>query len=83
MESREPHYCSCCALDKICEIHTFNRCLLSIADLAKNHFLACGNEKKKELDNNYTILDTCVLNPFHGQKRKENFFPTGSREDCS
>ena len=47
MESREPHYCSRCALDKICEIHTFDRCLLSIADLAKNHFLACGNEKKK------------------------------------
>ena len=27
--------------------------------------------------------ETCVLNPFYGQKTKENFFPTGSREDRS
>ena len=49
------------AVHKICETHTFDRYLLSIADLAKNHFLACGNAKKRELDNNFTILETCVL----------------------
>ena len=49
------------AVHKICETHTFDRYLLSIADLAKNHFLACGDAKKKELENNYTILETCVL----------------------
>ena len=62
------------AVQKICETHTFDRYQLSIADLAKNHFLACGNAKKRELDNNYTILETCVLKPFHGQKRKEKLF---------
>ena len=36
------------AVHKICEIHTFDHYLLSIADLAKNHILACGNAKKKE-----------------------------------
>ena len=49
------------AVHKICETHTFDRYLISIADLAKNHFLACGNAKKRELDNNFTILETCVL----------------------
>ena len=49
------------AVHKICETHTFDRYLLSIADLAKNHFLACGNAKKRELDNNFTLLETCVL----------------------
>ena len=39
--------------------------------------------KKRELENNWTIFETCALNPFHGQKVKENFFPTGSREDRS
>ena len=39
--------------------------------------------KKRELENNLTIFETCVLNPFHGQKMQENFFPTGSREDRS
>ena len=42
--------------------------------LAKNHFL-------RELEINQTIIEICVLNPFHGQKIRENFFWTGSRED--
>ena len=34
--------------------------------------------KKRELENNKTIFEICVLNPFHGQKIKENCFWTGS-----
>ena len=39
--------------------------------------------KKRELENNLTIFETRVLNPFHGRKVKENFFLTGSLEDRS
>ena len=39
--------------------------------------------KKRELESNLTIFETCVLNPFHGQKMQENFFLTGSWEDRS
>ena len=38
---------------------------------------------KRELEKNQTIFEICVLNPFRGQKIKENFFWTGSREACS
>ena len=51
--------------------------------LAKNHFWLVATQKKKELENYWTIFETCVLNPFHGQKVKEHFFPTGSGEDHS
>ena len=37
--------------------------------------------KKRELENNLIIFETCVLNPFYGQKFKENISPMGSRED--
>ena len=30
--------------------------------------------EKRELENNQTIFEICVLNPFHEQKIKENFF---------
>ena len=46
------------AVHKICEIHTFDRYLLSIADLTK---MFVATQKKRELENNYTILETCVL----------------------
>ena len=49
--------------------------------LAKNNFLACGDAKKENWIEKKRI--ECVLNPFHRQKIKENFFPTGSRDDRS
>ena len=39
--------------------------------------------EKRELKNYQTIFEKRVLNPFHGQKIKEKFFWTGSREDRS
>ena len=33
--------------------------------------------KKRELENHYTIFETCVLDPFRGQKVKENLFSRG------
>ena len=39
--------------------------------------------KKKELENNLTIFETCTLNLSRGQEMKENFSPTGSREERS
>ena len=75
---RERHYCRRSALDKICEIYTFDR--FPHGWSGQKSFLACGHTKKKiELENNWTIFDTCVPNPFHGHKIKEKFFSTGSR----
>ena len=45
--------------------------------LAKNQFWLAATRKKRELENNQTIFQTCVLNPFQGQKIKENFFLDG------
>ena len=42
-----------------------------------------NSEKLRELENNLTIFETCVLDHFHGQKIKENCFLTGRREDRS
>ena len=83
IEFREPYYCSRCALDKICEIFTFDPCPHGWS--SQKSFLACVDAKKKKKlsENNYTIFEICILNPFHGQKINENFFPTGSREDRS
>ena len=53
---------------------------LSIA--VKNHFWLVAT-RKRELENNQTIFEICVLNPFPGQKKGKNFFWTGSREDRS
>ena len=36
--------------------------------------------KKKELENNLTIFETCVLNPFHGKKMQENVERTALSE---
>ena len=80
IEFRELHCCSRCALDKIFEIYTFDRCPQGWS--GQNSFLACGDAKKENWSTT-AIFETYFLNPFYGQKIKENFFPTGNREDCS
>ena len=50
--------------------------------LAKNNFWLVAKQKKR-IGEQLNYFETCVLNPFHGQKIKESFFPTGSREDRS
>ena len=39
---------------------------------AKNHF-GLWRRKKRELENNQTTFEICVLNPFHGQKKRKTF----------
>ena len=43
--------------------------------IEKNDFWLVTTQKR-ELESNQTIFEICVLNPFHGQKIKENVFPT-------
>ena len=69
------------ALDKNCEIFIFDRCLHGGSSY-KISFGPWGHEKR-ELANDHTIFETCILNPFHGQKIKKNLSWTGSREDRS
>ena len=45
MEFRELHCCSHCALDKIFEIYTFDRC--PQGGTGQKSFLYCGNAKKE------------------------------------
>ena len=45
--------------------------------IEKNDFWLVATQKR-ELESNQTIFEICVLNPFHGQKIKENVFPTWS-----
>ena len=42
---RELYYCNRCALDKICEIYTFDRCPHGCT--GQKSFLACGDAKKE------------------------------------
>ena len=44
--------------------------------LAKNYSWLMATPKKRELENNQTIFETCVLTPFRGQKIKLTLFPT-------
>ena len=39
--------------------------------------------EQRELENNQTFFETCVLNPFYGQKIKEKFFFEKSRGPLS
>ena len=80
IEFRDLHYRSRYALDKICEIYTFDRC--SQGWSLQKSFLTCGDTKKR-IEEQLNYCETCVLNPFHGQTTKENFFPTGGQEDRS
>ena len=50
--------------------------------LAKNRFLSCGDAQKENWRTTKLFLKR-VLNPFHGKKIKEHFFPSGRREDRS
>ena len=69
------------ALDKSCEIFIFDRCLHGWS----SHKISFGlwGREKRELANDHTIFETCILDPFHGQKIKKNLSWTGSREDRS
>ena len=72
IEFRELHCCSRCVLDKIVHFRSlFTRVVWPkiIFDLWRR--------KKRELENNLTIFETCVLNPFHGQKIKRKIFSDG------
>ena len=52
IELRELYYCNRCALDKICEIYTFDR-------LAKNHSWLLATQKKG-LESNWTESSNCI-----------------------
>ena len=45
--------------------------------LAKNQFWLAATRKKKRIREQPNYFQTCVLNPFQGQKIKENFFLDG------
>ena len=55
------------------EIYTFDRCPHGRS----------SQEYYWESENNQTVFETCVLNPFHGQKISANIFSKGNREDRS
>ena len=74
-EFRELHCWSRCALDKIFEIYTSDRC--SQGWSGQKSCLACGNSKKENWRTNKPIFETRALNPFHGQKTKDKFFSDG------
>ena len=58
-EFHELHYCSRSALDKICDIYTFDRCPTS--GLAKKINLVCAYTKKREVEkNNYSPKWRCL-----------------------
>ena len=63
------------ALDKIFEIDTFDCCSLGWS--GQKSFFGLLRRKRRELENNLNIFETCVLNPFNGQKIKESFFSDG------
>ena len=65
MEFRELHCCSRCALDKIFEIYNGDG----------------GGDAKKEKWRTTKLFLNHVSYTLLGEKKKENFFPTGSRED--
>ena len=46
-----------------------------VGGLAKTHFWLVAMQKKR-IGEQLNYFETCVLNPFHGQKIKENFFPS-------
>ena len=59
----------------VCELTEYISIAVFTGGLAKNHL---WRREKRELENNQTIFEICLLNPFHGQKIKENFSWTGS-----
>ena len=56
-------HCSRSALEKICEIYTYDRRPHGWPD--QKSILACADAKKRESENNQTIFETCLLNPSH------------------
>ena len=66
----------------VCELTEYISIAVYTGGLAKNTF-GLWRREKIEFENNQTIFEICVLNPFHGQKIKENFSWTVSREDRS
>ena len=49
---------------------------------AKNHFWLVATQKKR-IGEQLNYFGNMCPKPFHGQKMKENFSPSGSREDRS
>ena len=66
IEFRELYYSSRCALDKISEIYTFDRCPHGWS--SQTFFWLVATHIKKKLENNWTIFETCVLTLFMGKK---------------
>ena len=69
IELRELYYCNRCALDKICEIYTFDR-------LAKNHSWLLATQKKGLREQlNYFWYMCPISSPW--EKNKRTLFPDG------
>ena len=74
IEFCELFYCSRCALDKICEIYTFDRCPHGCT--GQKPFLTCGDAKKENWRTTKFFLKMCPK-PFSWAKNKRKIFSVG------
>ena len=74
IEFRKLHCCSRCALDKLFEIYTFDRCPQGWS--GQKSFLACGDAKKENWRTTKLLLKYVSYTLFMG-KNKRKLFPDG------
>ena len=73
-EFRELYYCSHCALDKICEIYTFDRCPHGCS--SQNHFWLVAMRKKRIGERLKYFWNMCPKS-FSSAKKKRKHFSDG------
>ena len=83
IEFREPYYCSRCALDKICEIYSFDCCPHGLS--SQKSFLAYGDAKKERIGEQLNYFWNMRPNSFSWAKNLINLVSdgAGSWEDRS